>query len=228
MSGEASNHKGKAIYIVIALLALIAVLQIVTLVRQSERHAVIEKKQESALASRMPASAVHPVARVSSRRAPVALPQNAFTNDPWGEFDAMNQRMSSLMRHAFTFGSPLFQNMQQDSGFDFTPAVDLEETKDAYILKSDLPGLEKDKIELTVKDNMLTIEGVREVMNETKDDQAGYFAQERSYGSFSRSVPLPGPVDESRISAVYKNGVLTITLPKLPGTKESAQKVAIQ
>ncbi len=139
----------------------------------------------------------------------------------------MSRRMAGLMQHAFMFGSPLFQNMPQSTGFDFTPAVDLEETKDAYIVKSDLPGLEKDKINLTVKENVLTIEGVREVLDQKKDEKSGYYAQERSYGSFSRSLSLPGPVDEAKIVATYANGVLTIKLPKVPGPKD-AQKVAIQ
>jgi len=68
---------------------------------------------------------------------------------------------------------------------------------------------------------------VREITNETADQKKGYFAQERSYGSFARSLSLPGPVDESRIAAEYKNGVLTITLPKVPRQK-NVQKVAIQ
>ena len=147
--------------------------------------------------------------------------------DPMEAINNMSQRMNSLMQHAFTFGSPLLQNMPQNTGFDFTPAVDLEETKDAYIVKSDLPGLEKDKIDLTVKENVLTIEGMREVTNKTGDPQSGYYAQERSYGSFARSLNLPGPVDEAKIAADYKNGVLTITLPKAPGQK-TEQKVAIQ
>ena len=150
-----------------------------------------------------------------------------MNEDPWEAFDAMSQRMNSLMQHAFMFGSPLFQNMPQGAGFDFTPAVDLEETEDAYIVKSDLPGIEKDKINLTVKENVLTIEGTRESTNDTGNPKSGYYAQERSYGSFERSLSLPGPVDEAKIVAAYKNGVLTITLPKAPGQK-AVQKVAIQ
>ncbi|MBU9889794.1 MAG: Hsp20/alpha crystallin family protein, partial [Candidatus Omnitrophica bacterium] len=103
----------------------------------------------------------------------------------------------------------------------------LEETADAYILRSDLPGLDKDKIGVTVRDNIVTLKGVRETSAESQDEKKGFYSQERSYGSFSRSLNLPGPVDESNISATYKNGVLTVTLPKLVGAK-NGQKVPVQ
>jgi HSP20 family protein len=226
---ESTEKKIKATSIVIAVLVIVVLLQTIVLISQSQRQATLQKKQHEAISS--PQENVAAVMR--SRPHPAAsqipnAPRRGFVNeDPWGTFDAMSQRISGLMRHAFMFGSPLFQNMPQDTGFDFTPAIDLEETKDAYVVKSDLPGLEKDKINITVKENLLTIEGVRETTNKTEDQKNGYYAQERSYGSFARSLSLPGPVDESKIAAVYKNGVLTITLPKAQGQKD-AQKVAIQ
>jgi HSP20 family protein len=225
---ESSEKKIKASHVIIAVLVIVALLQTVALVSQGRRQAVLEKKQHEAVAllqDKTPVARPRPHPAVS--QVPQALARGPLNEDPWDAFDAMSQRMNGLMQHAFMFGSPLFQNMPQSTGFDFTPAVDLEETKDAYIVKSDLPGLEKDKIDLTVKENVLTIEGVRETTNKTEDQKNGYYAQERSYGSFARSLSLPGPVDESKIAAAYKNGVLTITLPKAPGQK-AVQKVAIQ
>lgn len=222
------TKKIKVTHVVIVLLVLIAGLQAVALLHQSRRQAALEKRQEQLMGLPQGATAAlrprpHPAASKFSQ----ALPQGFMDEDPFAMFDQMSRRMNSLMQHAFMFGSPLFQNMPQNAGFDFTPAVDLEETKDAYIVRSDLPGLEKDKIDLTVRENVLTLEGVRQVTNTTDDQKNGYYAQERSYGSFARSLSLPGPVDESKIKAVYENGVLTITLPKLPGPK-NVQKVAIQ
>lgn len=225
---ETSTKKIKTSHIMIAVLAVIVLLQTAALIYQGQRQAAFEKKQQAAVA--LPQSSVsvtQPRSHTGASRISHALPPSFMDEDPWDAFDQMSQRMSGLMRHALMFGSPLFQKMPQGAGFDFTPAVDLEETKDAYIVKSDLPGLEKDKIDLTVKENVLTIEGVRETTNKTEDQESGYYAQERSYGSFARSLSLPGPVDESKITAVYKNGVLTITLPKVPG-QPNAQKVAIQ
>jgi len=227
---EVSEKKVKATHIIIAILAAVALLQTVVLIQQGQRQAAIEKRQNEAILLRHHAAVfARPRLQQAARtQAPQAVPPQAFaTDDPWEAFDQMSQRMNNLMQHAFMFGSPLFQSMPQGTGFDFTPAVDLEETKDAYIVKSDLPGLEKDKINLTVRENVLTIEGMRQIANETQDQKSGYYAQERSYGSFARSLSLPGPVDESKIVAEYKNGVLIIKLPKVPGQKD-AQKVAIQ
>ncbi len=225
---EANTGKIKASHVIIALLTLIALLQAVALFHQSRRQTFPEKDQRrTGFFAQGPSAVRRTGSQGAVSRAPQAFSQGFMDQDPLEELDAMSRRMSGLMQHAFMFGSPLFQGMPQSTGFDFTPAVDLEETPNAYVLKSDLPGLEKDKINLTVKDNVLTIEGVREVTNETQDSNKGYYAQERSYGSFSRSLSLPGPVDESKISAVYTDGVLTITLPKVPGAK-GAQKVAIK
>lgn len=226
---EPSEKKVQAVHIIITILAIVALLQTVVLIRQGQRQAAIEKRQNEAFILRQNAASVpHPRVRAVASRAPKAFSQDFTHDDSWGAFDRMSQRMNNLMQHAFMFGSPLFQNMTQSAGFDFTPAVDLEETKDAYIVKSDLPGLEKDKINLTVKENILTIEGMRQTANETQDQKGGYYAQERSYGSFARSLSLPGPVDEAKIIAEYKNGVLIITLPKAPGQKGAQKKVPIQ
>lgn len=225
---EQPEKKTKATHMIIVILAIVALLQTIALIQQGQRQTAIEKKQNEAIAFRQNAAPVaHPRAHAVVSRVPKAFSQALSTDDPWEAFDQMSQRMNDLMQHAFMFGSPLFQNMPRSAGFDFTPAVDLEETKDAYIVKSDLPGLDKDKINLTVKENVLTIEGVRQTANETQDQKSGYYAQERSYGSFARSLSLPGPVDESKIIAEYKNGVLIITLPKIPGQKD-VQKVAIR
>lgn len=112
--------------------------------------------------------------------------------------------------------------------FDFMPTIDLAENSEGYIVKADLPGLDKDKINITVRDELLTIQGVRQSESQTTDDQSGVFKQERSYGSFSRSLRLPGPVDDSKIAADYKNGVLTVKLPKLESAETSPRKIAIQ
>ncbi len=112
--------------------------------------------------------------------------------------------------------------------FDFMPTVDLEEKEGNYVVKVDLPGLDKDKIDITVRDDILTIQGMRQSESQTSDDQSGVFKQERSYGSFARSLRLPGPVDDSKIAADYKNGVLTIRLPKAAVAEAEAKKIAIQ
>ncbi len=153
-------------------------------------------------------------------------------NDMQDALTAM-QRIQDRMNHMFDaammFGPPMAHSMFSDdlSGdFGFDPAFDVREEGNNYIVSGDLPGLEKDKINITVTGNQLSIEGRRENITQTKDEKTGFYSQERSYGSFARSLPLPGPVDETKIVADYKNGVLTITLPKAPG--KEGQKVAVQ
>lgn len=222
-----ATKKVRTSSVIIAVLAVIVLVQTVVLVQQNRKQEQFEKRQAE-LQGLKKTSHKQRLAQPAQRsRTPDRAARVAAYADPWESFDDLSQRMNHLMRHAFTFGSPLFQNMPVSGGFDFTPAVDFEETKDAYVVKSDLPGLEKDKIHITVRDNILTIEGLRETAQETQDAKDGYYAQERSYGSFSRSLSLPGPVEESKIAASYKDGVLTVTLPKAAGQK-NAQRVTIQ
>jgi HSP20 family protein len=147
-----------------------------------------------------------------------AMRQDPFFDDAFFSLGRLTQQMSQL-----------FENMGGVGPMDssFMPAVDMEETKNAYIVRSDIPGLDKDKIDVSVHGNLLTLRGVRETGSEHKDDRSGYYSQERSYGSFSRSMMLPGPVDESKITADYKNGVLTVTLPKSEATKQES-KIPVQ
>lgn len=102
-----------------------------------------------------------------------------------------------------------------------------EEKNSFYILRVDLPGLDKDKINITVRGTLLTVQGVRASESESQDDEQGFYAKESSYGSFSRTLTLPGPVAEGRIDAKYENGVLTITLPKVEGGK-TTKRVPVQ
>ncbi|MBU9889045.1 MAG: Hsp20/alpha crystallin family protein, partial [Candidatus Omnitrophica bacterium] len=178
-------------YILIALLTLVCLLQAVALMgrnnaRQKDLVLPLHKRDAT-------------LVRTYSQPSPASPLMTAWDSDPFEEFDAMSRRMSNLMRQAYIMSVPLIQSFHTMGGFDFTPAVDLEETADAYILRSDLPGLDKDKIGVTVRDNIVTLEGVRETSAESQDEKKGFYSQERSYGSFSRSLNLPGPVDESNI-----------------------------
>ena len=99
----------------------------------------------------------------------------------------------------------------------FTPAVDIEENESGFVLHADLPGLSEKDIEVNVKDGQLLLSGKRNVSKEEKT--GGRYLQERSYGSFCRQFNLGAKVDASKIEATYKNGVLTIVLPKKEESK---------
>lgn len=100
---------------------------------------------------------------------------------------------------------------------DWTPALDVSEGKDAITVKAELPGVDPKEINISLAGDMLTIKGEKEETKEEKDEHK--HRVERSYGAFMRSVMLPTSVDASKVNATFKNGVVTITLPKAPGAK---------
>jgi HSP20 family protein len=98
------------------------------------------------------------------------------------------------------------------------PPVDIFETEQhEFVIKAELPDMKREDINLTFENNVLTLRGERKFENEAKRDN--FHRVERSYGSFSRSFTLPNTVDPSRISAAYKDGVLTIRLPQREDAK---------
>ncbi len=100
---------------------------------------------------------------------------------------------------------------------DWTPAIDVAEGKDAITVKAEVPGVDPKDIAVSLEGDLLTIKGEKEHKTEEKDER--HHRVERSWGSFMRGVRLPSPVDGSKVSAAFKNGVLTITLPKTAAAK---------
>src|SRR3989442_15978538 len=94
----------------------------------------------------------------------------------------------------------------------WTPALDLYEDKDNFVVKAELPGMKKEEIEVSLQDGSLSISGERKA--ETKTEDAEVYRAERFVGRFQRSVVLPATVAADQVKAAYTNGVLTITLPK--------------
>ena len=126
--------------------------------------------------------------------------------DPFRELTAMQDRMARL------FGDVYLRD--EDTGFrgSWTPAVDIFET-DGHdlVLRAELPGMMREDIEVTVENNTLVLKGTKKFDSEVKDEN--YRRIERSYGTFHRSFTLPNTVDAAKVSADYKNGVLTVKLP---------------
>ena len=96
----------------------------------------------------------------------------------------------------------------------WVPAIDLIETKDAYMVRAELAGVERSNIDITFEKNILTISGQKAPTIEAKDEELRVFAAERVSGSFSRSLRMPDHIDGEKISADYKDGLLTVTVPK--------------
>lgn len=99
-----------------------------------------------------------------------------------------------------------------------TPAVDVREEKDKYVLEAELPGMTEKDVDVSVEDNMLTIRSSKEESREERDEE-GYLVRERRSRSFSRSFVLPKDVDRDKVDARFKHGLLTLTMPKTAESK---------
>ncbi len=108
--------------------------------------------------------------------------------------------------------------------FALTPSVDVVEKDDAFELTADLPGVDEKNIEVKLSGGMLTIKGEREEHKEEK--KKDYYLSERQFGSFERSFQVPESVESDKIDARFKNGVLTVLLPKKPGSQKAEKKSA--
>lgn len=96
----------------------------------------------------------------------------------------------------------------------WTPAVDVKEEKDRFLVTADIPGVDPKDIEVTMENGVLTIHGERKYESEDEDKESGYRRVERAYGKFYRRLALPDVADADRISAEGRNGVLEISIPK--------------
>lgn len=107
---------------------------------------------------------------------------------------------------------------------DWTPAVDIKEKDDAFVIVADIPGVDPKDIDVHMENGVLSIKGERE--SEKKEEKEGYKRVERSYGSFYRRFSMPETADASKINAKSRNGVLEITIPKLE--KEQPRKIEVK
>jgi len=107
----------------------------------------------------------------------------------------------------------------------WAPAVDVYETENELVIKADLPEISEKDLDVRVENNMMTIRGERKFEQQVKEDS--YLRMERAYGSFSRSFSLPNTVNTEAINAEYKNGVLTVTLPKRAESKPKQVKINV-
>ncbi len=147
----------------------------------------------------------------------IVLPSGPGLYDQWDPFAQMD-RMERQM------GRSMNNNM-----FKFNPMEDIKQTPDAYIINLDIPGMEKDKINLEVKNSMLIVSGDRN-SEIKKSKQNQYYIQERSFGRFLRTMPLPQDARTDSIEAKYNNGVLTIKIlrNKASNNRVEVQKIAVQ
>jgi HSP20 family protein len=126
--------------------------------------------------------------------------------DPFREFATLQDRMNRL------FGNVYLRDEDVTNRSEWIPPVDIfENDNHDLVVKAELPDMTREDIEVTVENNALTLKGTKKFPSDVKEDQ--FRRIERSYGTFSRSFTLPNTVDASKVSAEYKNGVLTVKLP---------------
>jgi HSP20 family protein len=119
-----------------------------------------------------------------------------------------------------------FRSHSEESALTaWAPAVDIYETPNELVVKADLPEVNEKDIDVRVENNLLTIRGERNLEKSVSEEN--YLRVERTYGSFSRSFSLPNTVNAEAIGAVYKNGTLTVTLPKREESKPRQVKVTV-
>ena len=142
--------------------------------------------------------------------------------DPFRELEEMSDRLNRV------FGrSALARETDKDAmvAFDWAPSVDISETNEEFVVKAELPGMNRDDVKVAVEDGVVRIQGERKQEREEKDKK--FHRIERSYGSFVRTFSLPSNVDEAKIQAQYKDGLLTVRLPKSPTAKPKSVDVKV-
>ena len=109
---------------------------------------------------------------------------------------------------------------------EITPVVDVYDEKDDIVVKAELPGMDKNDIQVNVSDSELTLKG--EKNKEEKIEEEDYYSCERSYGAFVRSIKLPTEVQADKIKASFKNGILEVRLPKTEEAKAKSKEIKIK
>ena len=141
--------------------------------------------------------------------------------EPFRNLLTTQDRFNRLFNQTF---SNVFGEEESKLG-TWSPAVDIYETEQSVVLKAELPGIDPKDVEVRVENNTLYLRGQRKFENEVKEEN--YRRIERSYGSFTRTFALPGTVNAENVSAEYKGGVLTLTMPKREEAKPKTIKISV-
>ena len=143
------------------------------------------------------------------------------TLTPWTGMTSLKKEMDRLFERVWETDFPEWPVLGE-----WSPKLDLADTKDAVVVKAEIPGIDPKEIALSLHDQTLTIEGEKKEEKEEKDEQ--YYRMECSYGAFARSLRLPVPVDAGKVTATFKNGVLTVKLPKGAAAKGTTIPIKVE
>ena len=146
-----------------------------------------------------------------------------MNTNPFKDIEKVRSEMDRLV-DTFLFGVPQKRDFWEEA--EWLPAVDVTETKDEIVVNVEAPGMDSKEFEISLREETLTIKG--EKKQEKVEGEENYHLVERRYGTFTRSILLPQEVESDKISASYKNGVLTVTVPKSEGTKRKEIKIKVE
>ena len=138
--------------------------------------------------------------------------------DPFREFLTMSNRLNR------TIDDPFIQRPEASFGA-WAPPVDIFERQDHLVIRAEVPGIQKDDMDVRIENGVLTLHGERREEKEVQD--VSTHLMERVYGSFTRSFSLPTTVDATKVTAVYKDGVLEVTVPKIETAKPKQVEIKV-
>jgi HSP20 family protein len=144
--------------------------------------------------------------------------------DPFRDVMTLQDRMNRLFDQALS--KTRADDEEGLATSTWLPAVDIFETADNIVMKAELPGVSRENIDIQVRDNTLTLKGERTFEREVKDEN--YLRIERSYGAFQRAFSLPTVIQQDKIKAVFKDGVLEVTMPKAEVAKPKQVKIDVK
>jgi HSP20 family protein len=141
--------------------------------------------------------------------------------DPFRELEDMSTRLNRF------FGQVPARATEEEGAFfaDWSPAVDVEETDKEYLIKADLPAVKKEDVKVGIEEGILTVQGERKQEKEEKNKR--FHRMERSYGKFVRRMSVPMDVDQQKVAAEFKDGVLNVHLPKSNGAKPRSVDIKV-
>ena len=139
---------------------------------------------------------------------------------------AMQEEMNRLFDHFYT-GTQLYLT-DWDKKIADLPSVNVVEDGTSFKVEAELAGIDPKNVEVEVANGCLTLKGERKEQTEEKREDGNYLRQEISYGSFVRTIPLPDTADSDKAKASFKNGILTVTVPKKPEAQQKPKKIEIK
>ncbi len=206
----------KKLFVIIGVLASLLILETGYLIGKDRNIDINEAKIKNANDPRGLFNTTKPVDK-TRRSIPVARAGSGDWEN-WNPFAEMHQ-MQTMMNRIFnnSFSRAHRMNIFDDAGIlgtSFDPDIDIREKDDSYVLVVDLPGLDKDSININVNHNSITISGERVTEHEEKDEGKGFYRAERSFGSFSRTIPFDHRIIPGKVEAETTEGVLVVKIPK--------------